>query len=76
MAFQRRYSWGFGREAALLSTVSESDGLRVFFRAKTGIDVLHFMDFAYATYVQILRDVYSFDVKWFDVFRPTYGDAC
>ena len=44
LGFERGFNWTFVREAALLAEHGDDHPLRAFFRKKTGIDVLDFID--------------------------------
>lgn len=74
IGLQRPTSPGFVREAALLAQQEPNHPLRRLFEKKTGINVLDFMDLAFATYVAILEGKRAFSVGWFDPLRAAYSE--
>ena len=77
LAFQRRLSKAFLREAALLAGFAMEHPLRVFFREKTGLDVLQFMDFALGVYAAVVVEgKRTVRTDWFEPLRVHYGDQC
>ena len=75
-AFQRRLSKAFLREPALLEELAMEHPLRVLFREKAGLDVLQFMDFAFAAYVAVLDGKRTFSIDWFEPLCTGYGNQC
>ncbi len=76
VAFQRRLSAAFTREAALLAELPLEHPLRLRFREKTGLDAVQFMDFAFAAYVAVLESKRTFSTDWFEPLRTGYGNQC
>jgi hypothetical protein len=74
VAFQRKLSRAFTREAALLAGLSPTPPLQALFREKTGLDAIQFMDFALATYAAVLEGKRSIRTDWFTPLRTGYGD--
>jgi len=77
VAFQRRPSPAFLREAALIGELASEHRLRLLFREKTGLDALQFMDLAFAAYVAVLdKGQRTLNTDWFRPLRTAYGDQC
>lgn len=74
LAFQRRTSGGFAREAALLGSLTEDHPLRRLFKEKTALTPEQFLDLSLATYSAILEGQLSLPVTWFATLRPSTGD--
>ena len=73
LGFQRGLTNGFAREAALLAEEPNDHPLRGLFKAKTGLDVLDFIDFSLATYCAILDGRREIRDVWFAPLAAAYG---
>ena len=73
LAFQRRPSLGFLREAALLAAQNPIHQLRRRFEERIGIPLSNFIDMAYALAAEILNGTKVINLPWFDVFRRAYS---
>lgn len=73
IGFQRRYTLGVAREAALLARQAQSHPLRVLFQQKVGIDVLQFLDLSFGLYSAVMDGQRSFRSDWFDPLVGAYG---
>jgi hypothetical protein len=72
--FQRPYTMGFAREAALLNQQPENSPLRRLFEQKTGITTQSFLDLALAAYTAILSGSTVLDASWFAPIRAAYTE--
>ena len=73
IGFQREFSLGCLREAAMLSTQPSNNPLRQLFEQKAGITLDDFLDLSFATYTAIAEGKRRFDLSWFDPLRRTYS---
>lgn len=75
VAFQRRTSGGYAREAALLGTLPADHPLRALFLLKTGITPETFLDLAHTTYAAVLVDErLSVPFTWYRDLRSCFSD--
>lgn len=75
IGFQRRFTAGFVREAALLAAQPPSSSLPTLFTEKTGVTPRDFLDLAFATYAAIADGQLTLPLGWYAPLRATYGDA-
>ena len=73
IGFQRRFTPGFVREAALLEQLPQSHQLRQLFEKKTGIGISEFLELCFATYVTVLDGQRRFNSAWFNSLGSTYS---
>lgn len=71
--FQRSETPIFARQPALIGKLDQNHPLRTLFVEKTGLDVLDFLDLAFATYSAILSGQRHISIHWFDNLRRYYG---
>ncbi len=70
LGFQRRLTKSFTREAALLAAQGEDYPLRRLFRAKTGFDVVEFIDLSLGTFAAISEGRRVIPGTWFSSLEP------
>jgi len=75
IGFQRSFTPGFMREAALLAQQPQNDPLRCLFEQKTGIGIDEYLDLTFATYAAILNGKRRLDIGWFEPLRATYTET-
>ena len=73
LGFQRGLTTGFVREAALLADQPEDHPLRKHFYAKTGLDVLDFIDFSLASWCAVSDGRREIRDAWFSPLAAAYG---
>ena len=73
LGFQRRFTTGFAREAALLAGQPEDYPLRRIFKRKTEIDVRDFIDLSLGTYGRILDGERQVPDTWFSSIDSAYS---
>lgn len=74
IGFQRKFTSGFVREAALLASVPESSSLPTLFMRKTGLRPREFLDLSLATYTAMAEERLAIPLGWHDPLRSAYGD--
>lgn len=74
LAFQRRTSGGFAREAVILASLTQDHPLRRLFNEKAGLTPEQFLDLSLATYSAILDGQLSLPITWFASLRSSVGD--
>lgn len=72
LGFQREFSPGFVREAAILAAQPENNPLRSLFEEKTRLNPRDFLDLAFAIYSGILDGKHSFGAEWFKPLLKVY----
>ncbi len=73
LAFQRRKTLGFVREAALLDRLPAEHPLRKLFEARLGVPLHPFIDMTFALAAAVLEGARVISLSWFDVFRRAYS---
>lgn len=72
LGFQRRFSSGFIREAAILAAQPDNNSLRRMFEEKTRLSPRDFLDLAFAAYSGILDGRHKLSAAWFDPALNVY----
>lgn len=75
IGFQREFSAGFVREAALLDKQPSNHPLRRLFEEKSGITLQCFLDLSFATFAAMQNGKQHFDLGWFLHLREQYSVA-
>lgn len=74
MAFQRRPSFGFAREAALIESLQSSHRVRALFERRAGMDVCDFLDHVNAVCsFAIAEGTHRLRTTWFKRLEGEYG---
>lgn len=72
LGFQREFSPGFVREAAILAAQPDNNPLRRLFEEKTRLNLRDFLDLAFAIYCGVLEGRHAFGPEWFGPLLRTY----
>ncbi len=72
LGFQREFSQGFVREAAILAAQPDTNPLRRLFEEKTRVNLRDFLDLAFAMYCGVLEGRHAFGPGWFEPLLNTY----
>ena len=72
LGFQREFSPGFVREAAILAAQPDNNPLRRLFEEKTRLNPRDFLDLAFAIYCGILEGRHAFGPEWFAPLLKAY----
>lgn len=75
LGFQRAFSPGFVREAAILAAQPDNNPLRRLFEERTGLAPRDFLDLAFAMYCGVSEGKYTFGPEWFEPLRKIYAPA-
>lgn len=75
VAFQRRFTPGFLREAALLDSLPAEHSLRNLFAQRTGLTPQRYMDLAFAMYTEIIEGNLTLTPAWFQSLRADSSDG-
>ena len=70
--FQRRFSRGFVREAAILQCLPDSDPLRRMFRERAGLEVQTFIDLSWLTVGFLKSGAHTLTIDWMMKLAPNY----
>lgn len=72
LGFQREFSTGFIREAAILAVQPGNNPLRRLFQERTGLSPRDFLDLGFAAYAGILDGRHTLGAAWFEPALTVY----
>jgi hypothetical protein len=72
LGFQREFSPGFVREAAILAAQPDNHPLRRLFEERTRLNLHDFLDLAFAIYCGVLEGRHAFGSEWFEPLLKVY----